>query len=96
MSPTRKTIRFMFIVLYPNNLIKGDNANRILLDTYGKINQESNITNNRFVITHAQQISPDDLSKFSKYNIIATVQPLHMIDDSSVSKVSINVYFRNY
>ncbi|WP_186754755.1 amidohydrolase [Echinicola salinicaeni] len=57
----------------------GDSANRTLLDIYAKVLKGKNDL--RWRIEHAQVISPEDLIKFAKYNIIPSVQPTHATSD---------------
>ncbi|QMU29221.1 amidohydrolase [Adhaeribacter radiodurans] len=57
----------------------GDSANRLLTDIYGEVLKSKN--NRRWRIEHAQVVNPTDISKFSKYNIIPSVQPTHATSD---------------
>lgn len=57
----------------------GDSANRLILDTYGKYVKEPE--KRRWRIEHAQVIDPADISKFSKFHIIPSVQPTHATSD---------------
>lgn len=57
----------------------GDSANRMVLDIYGRILQGSNDL--RWRIEHCQVVSKHDLSKFSKYSILPSVQPVHATSD---------------
>ena len=59
----------------------GDSANRTILKSYSKILKESNDL--RWRIEHAQCVSPEDISIFSQYNIIPSVQPTHATSDFS-------------
>jgi predicted amidohydrolase YtcJ len=55
----------------------GDLAIRHLLD----ILQEIDNPQHRFRMEHAQHIHPDDIPRFAKQNVIASMQPYHAIDD---------------
>ncbi len=57
----------------------GDSANRIVLDIYGKYLKGKN--DRRWRIEHAQIINSADFSKFSKFSIIPSVQPIHATSD---------------
>ncbi|NIV14503.1 MAG: amidohydrolase family protein, partial [Aliifodinibius sp.] len=59
----------------------GDKANRKVLATFGKFYHESQGAGLRHRIEHAQLLHPDDISKFQKYNITASVQPIHLAAD---------------
>ncbi len=57
----------------------GDAAVRLALDSY----EESNKTNNNRMIKncieHIESIHPDDIPRFSKLGVIASMQPMHLI-----------------
>ena len=60
----------------------GDKANRDVLDlyeSYFKINPKSKDLRHR--IEHVQILHPDDFSRFSKLNIIASMEPAHAVED---------------
>lgn len=57
----------------------GDSAVRMMLNIYGGVLKGSN--DKRWRIEHAQNVHADDLSLFSKYNVIPSVQPTHAISD---------------
>jgi predicted amidohydrolase YtcJ len=57
----------------------GDAANRMMLSIYGNTLQGTN--DKRWRIEHGQIVDPKDLEKFSKYNIIPSVQPTHATSD---------------
>lgn len=57
----------------------GDSANRITLATYGEVLQKQNDL--RWRIEHAQMVNKNDLSLFSQYSILPSVQPTHGISD---------------
>jgi len=59
----------------------GDNANRVVLDIYNNVTMAKGKRDRRFRIEHAQQIQKQDLESFKKNKIIASVQPIHMVDD---------------
>lgn len=57
----------------------GDSANRLMLNTYGKILKGPNDL--RWRIEHAQIIAPEDFQLFGKYNIIPSIQTTHATSD---------------
>lgn len=60
----------------------GDKANRDVLDLYEnyfKTNPKSKELRHR--IEHVQIVHPDDFSRFSKLNVIASVEPAHAVED---------------
>jgi hypothetical protein len=61
----------------------GDKANSYLLDLYDKVKNENPEWDRRFRIEHAQHIQPNDISRFSDIDVVASVQPTHAIEDGS-------------
>ncbi len=59
----------------------GDRAIRYLLDIFDSIAKENGPRDRRFRIEHSQHIAPDDISRFSESDIIASMQPYHLLDD---------------
>lgn len=59
----------------------GDRANRIQLDIYERVAAENGARDRRFRIEHAQHLHADDVGRFGKLGVIASVQPYHAIDD---------------
>jgi predicted amidohydrolase YtcJ len=59
----------------------GDRANRIMLDVFEKVTVTRTARDHRFRIEHAQHIRPEDIPRFAKLNVIASMQPYHAIDD---------------
>lgn len=59
----------------------GDRANSFILDLFEKITAVNPAWDRRFRIEHAQHIRKSDLQRFAKLNVIASVQPYHLIDD---------------
>ena len=60
----------------------GDKANRDVLDLYEeyfKIHPKSKELRHR--IEHVQIVHPDDISRFSKLNVIASMEPAHAVED---------------
>jgi hypothetical protein len=59
----------------------GDQANRILLDTYARVLERNPARERRHRVVHAQVVHPDDLPRFGGLGLVAEVQPYHCIDD---------------
>jgi predicted amidohydrolase YtcJ len=64
----------------------GDKANRKVLNTFSDFTAESKKVDLRHRIEHAQLLHPDDISKFQEYNVIASVQPIHLAADIPMIK----------
>jgi predicted amidohydrolase YtcJ len=61
----------------------GDKANSHILDIFEKIVEINPAWDRRFRIEHAQHIRQNDLQRFAKLKIIASIQPYHLIDDGA-------------
>ncbi|MEP0860218.1 MAG: amidohydrolase [Ignavibacterium sp.] len=59
----------------------GDRANSFMLDLFEKITKENPQWDRRFRIEHAQHVRFQDIPRFAKLGVIASVQPYHCIDD---------------
>jgi predicted amidohydrolase YtcJ len=59
----------------------GDRAIRTQLDIFERVARVNGPRDRRFRIEHAQHIHPDDLPRFAKLGVIASMQPYHAIDD---------------
>ena len=59
----------------------GDRANHTVLDFYERIGRENGERDRRWRIEHAQTLLPDDIARFGKLHVVASVQPFHAIDD---------------
>ena len=64
----------------------GDKAINALLNIYERVALENENLNRRFRIEHAQHISPPDIPRFNKQNVIPGMQPYHAIDDGRWAK----------
>ncbi len=61
----------------------GDHANSYLLDLIEKIERTNPKWDRRFRIEHAQHVRPQEISRYSKLGVIASVQPTQCIEDGS-------------
>ncbi len=59
----------------------GDRANRLVLEAYESAQKEVEQPLRRPRIEHAQIVHPDDLARFGRLGVIASVQPLHATSD---------------
>lgn len=59
----------------------GDQANDQILSIFEKIAKENGARDRRFRIEHAQHIRAQDIARFGRNKIIASMQPYHCIDD---------------
>ena len=59
----------------------GDNAIYELLNCYERIIKENGVKDRRLRLEHAQHISKEDIERFAKLGVIASMQPFHAIDD---------------
>jgi predicted amidohydrolase YtcJ len=57
----------------------GDRANREALDAYADVLKGAN--DKRFRIEHAQVVAPADFGKFTRFSIVASMQPTHATSD---------------
>jgi predicted amidohydrolase YtcJ len=62
----------------------GDRANREILNIYEKVFQaHPNENDLRWRIEHAQHLHPDDIPRFAKLDVIASIQGVHATSDAS-------------
>jgi predicted amidohydrolase YtcJ len=59
----------------------GDRANRVTLDTFAAVLDANGPRDRRDRIEHAQVVEPTDFARFGKLNVIASMQPAHLLDD---------------
>jgi predicted amidohydrolase YtcJ len=59
----------------------GDRANDLILSIFEQVEQETGNRDQRFRIEHAQHLRPQDIVRFSRDKVIASMQPYHAIDD---------------
>jgi len=67
----------------------GDRANALLLDIYEAVARENGPRDRRFRIEHAQHLRPEDVARFGRLGVIASVQPYHAIDDGQWAETKI-------
>jgi predicted amidohydrolase YtcJ len=59
----------------------GDKANRVALDTFESLLRVNPPRDRRDRIEHAQVVAPEDMPRFAKLQIIASMQPSHETND---------------
>jgi predicted amidohydrolase YtcJ len=59
----------------------GDRANDLILSIYERVEKENGDRDRRFRIEHAQHLRPQDIPRFARAKVIASMQPYHAIDD---------------
>lgn len=59
----------------------GDRANDLILGIYEQVERENGKRDRRFRIEHAQHLRPQDIPRFARDGVIASMQPYHAIDD---------------
>ena len=64
----------------------GDNANKLVLDSYQKNIKKTNTKHLRHRIEHAQVLRLDDIPRFSKLGIIASMQATHATSDKNMAQ----------
>ena len=59
----------------------GDRANDNILSIYERVEKDDGDRDRRFRIEHAQHLRPQDITRFARDKVIASMQPYHAIDD---------------
>jgi hypothetical protein len=59
----------------------GDRANGDLLDIFSSVEKQNGRRDHRFRIEHAQHLRPRDYTRFHELDVVASMQPYHVIDD---------------
>jgi predicted amidohydrolase YtcJ len=59
----------------------GDKANHTILRMFEEVARRNGARDRRFRIEHAQHLRAEDLARFGKQQVIASMQPYHAIDD---------------
>ncbi|HXT74033.1 MAG TPA: amidohydrolase [Candidatus Angelobacter sp.] len=59
----------------------GDKANRVALDAFAAVLAANGPRDRRDRIEHAQIVAPDDFARFGDLHVIASMQPVHLLDD---------------
>jgi len=59
----------------------GDRANDVALDTFAAVVAANGPRDRRDRVEHAQVVAPDDFARFGRLDIVASMQPSHLLDD---------------
>jgi len=59
----------------------GDRANDLILSIFEQVERENGARDRRFRIEHAQHLRAQDIPRFARHKVIASMQPYHAIDD---------------
>ncbi|MGA7922151.1 MAG: amidohydrolase family protein [Candidatus Acidiferrales bacterium] len=59
----------------------GDRANRVALDTFAAVVAANGPRDRRDRIEHAQVVAPEDFARFGQLDVVASMQPSHLLDD---------------
>jgi len=59
----------------------GDRANATILDYYENVAKVNGLRDRRYRIEHSQHLRAEDIKRFGADKIIASMQPVHLIDD---------------
>jgi predicted amidohydrolase YtcJ len=59
----------------------GDRANDLILSMFEQVERENGKRDRRFRIEHAQHLRSQDIPRFARDRVIASMQPYHAIDD---------------
>ena len=59
----------------------GDRANHVALDTFAAIVAANGPRDRRDRVEHAQVVAPEDFARFGQLDIVASMQPSHLLDD---------------
>jgi predicted amidohydrolase YtcJ len=59
----------------------GDRANSLILDVFERAAAANGPRDRRWRIEHAQHLRPADIARFGRLEVVASVQPYHLIDD---------------
>jgi hypothetical protein len=59
----------------------GDRANHVALETFAAVAAADGPRDRRDRVEHAQVVAPDDFARFGRLDIVASMQPSHLLDD---------------
>jgi|HubBroStandDraft_1064217.scaffolds.fasta_scaffold05355_3 predicted amidohydrolase YtcJ len=59
----------------------GDRANHVALDTFAAVVAANGPRDRRDRVEHAQVVAPEEFARFGKLDIVASMQPSHLLDD---------------
>jgi len=69
----------------------GDQANHLLLDAYASLYRGEEAARVHHRVEHAQHLRVEDIPRFAKLGVIASMQPLHKADDGRYAETAIGL-----
>jgi predicted amidohydrolase YtcJ len=63
----------------------GDRANMELLDVFGEVRSSDRGRDAVLRVEHAQLLRPQDIARFGDLGVVASMQPIHLVGDRTVS-----------
>ena len=69
----------------------GDRANAELLGIFERVAKKNGARDRRFRIEHAQHLRAEDIPRFARLRVIASMQPYHAIDDGRWAEKRIGI-----
>ncbi|GER37284.1 amidohydrolase family [Striga asiatica] len=69
----------------------GDRANDLVLDLYKTVASKNGMRDRRFRIEHVQHLAPGTAARFGEQEVIASVQPDHLLDDAESAAKKLGV-----
>jgi predicted amidohydrolase YtcJ len=64
----------------------GDRANKEVLDVYEEVIKQRHPDGVVFRVEHAQVLRPEDIGRFGRLGIVASMQPIHLVSDRGVAE----------
>ncbi|KAL3814746.1 hypothetical protein ACJIZ3_016014 [Penstemon smallii] len=69
----------------------GDRANDLILDLYKSVASKNGMRDRRFRIEHAQHLAIGTAARFGEQQVVASVQPDHLLDDAESATKKLGV-----
>lgn len=69
----------------------GDRANAELLGIFERVAKENGPRDRRFRIEHAQHLRAEDIPRFARLGVVASMQPYHAVDDGRWAEKRIGI-----
>lgn len=67
----------------------GDRANHLILDIFESVMNSGAKRERRWRVEHAQHLKKEDIARFGRLKVLASVQPYHAIDDGRWAEIKI-------
>ncbi|MBU2225921.1 MAG: amidohydrolase [Gammaproteobacteria bacterium] len=69
----------------------GDYANRLVLDRFELLANDTQRLNSRYRVEHAQIVAPVDIPRFAKLHVLPSMQPTHATSDKNMAGARLGV-----